>query len=51
MPPGVDDSVRGIGGNAGADFLDDFAVDQQIGVRGGVGVDDGAVLDEDCGHG
>ena len=36
-----------LGGNAGADFLDDCAVDEQVGADGGVGVDDGSVLDEE----
>ena len=47
----IDDLVGRAGWDAGADLLDGRAVDEQVGVHGRVGVDDGAVLDEDVGMG
>ena len=47
----VDDGLRGRCGDAGADLLDDCAVDEDVGAHGGVGVDYGSVLDEECRHG
>src|ERR1035441_6024794 len=47
---GVDDGGGGVLGNAGADFLDAFAFDQDIGGPGFVRRDDGAVADESVRH-
>ncbi len=44
---GIDDGVGGACRNAGANFFDDRAVDEDVGLRGGVRIDDGAVLDEE----
>ena len=53
MPPGkqqqagrIYDCFRRACGNAGADFFDGCAVDQQIGLYGRVGIDDGSVLNQ-----
>ncbi len=43
----IDDCFGSTRWNTGANFLDDRAVDQQIGFYRRVGIDDGSVLDED----
>jgi len=47
----IDDCVCGGGWNSPANLLDDRTVDQQIGLSGRVGVDDGPVLNEHFRHG